>query len=156
VNARRSTPDQKGGSAETPAEHPWLRRGFEDPTSTLLGAAAGIDALVLGTAVGRLVFDNAYGLSGEFGPLGTQLPTAIGTSATYASGVALGLAAFASTRWLGGRSRVALLMVVAVAATAGWVLYPRRMEVSQFNEHVACTGGCARVRLHGAQVRRER
>lgn len=139
VNGRPPRRTPEGRSAGTPAELPWPRGGFDHSASTLLATAAGIGSLVLGTVVGRLVFDNAYGPFGSFGPLG-DLPRVIGTSTAYAFGATLGIAAFASTRWLARRSRVALLIFIAVMATAGWTLYPQRMEVSQFDERVACTG----------------
>lgn len=139
MEARRSKPGQEDQSAGDPRQHRPLRGGFSQPTATLFGAAAGIATLVLGTVVGQLVFENAYGPFGTFGPWG-ELPAIVGTLAAYGSGAALGLAVFVSTRWLGQRSRVAFLIFVSVAATVAWVVYPQRLQAPQINERFTCKG----------------
>jgi len=132
-------PAQEDQSAGLPSKHRPLRGGFSQPTATLLGVAAGTVTFLLGTVVGRLVFENAYGPFGSFGPLG-EFPAVTGTVAAYGGGAVLALAAFASTRWLGRRSRARLLIYVVAAATVGWVLYPQRVDAPQLSERVTCTG----------------
>lgn len=133
-------------SAGTPSQHPLSRRGgFGQWISTLLGAAAGIGVAAVGTTGARLLFDNAYGLLGYYGPLGEQLPKVIGRSATYACAAAAGLATAAMTRWLARRTRVAVLSSLVFASAAIWLLYPQQIDVHESfwpmpNERYSCTG----------------
>lgn len=99
---------------------------------------------VVGTAVGRLLLDNAYGPLGYYGLLG-DIPPVIGTSAAYSCGAAAGLATFASTWVVARRSRVALVASLALGAAAVWMLYPQQMDAResfwpQPNERFSCTG----------------
>ncbi|HSE72385.1 MAG TPA: hypothetical protein VLA97_16585 [Nocardioidaceae bacterium] len=113
------------------------RGGCTEPAAKRLGVAVGCVTLLPATSVAALLLHNLYG------PLGDS-PSA-GTAAALGSGACAGVAAVVGTRWLARRSRSLLVVVLAASAVAGWVLFPRQIDVTeswvpQPNERYSCTG----------------
>lgn len=121
---------------DAPDGRPWWG-GCTDGTATRLGLAAGVVTLAAVTRAASLVLLNLYGPWGDH-------PSA-GTFAALGCGLTAALAMLALTRGVARRSRALVVVVLVVAAIAGWVLMPRQVDVAeswvpQPNERYSCTG----------------
>lgn len=119
-----------------PNVRPWWG-GCTDTTATRLGLVAG------GVTLAAVTRAASLGLLNLYGPLGDH--PSVGTIAALGCGSAAALAMFALTRGVARRSRALLVVVLGVAAVAGWVLMPRQVDVSeswvpQPNQRYSCNG----------------
>ena len=124
------------GSGGPSADAAW-RTGWDRSIAKRLGVVAGCVTLAAVTRVSALLLDNLYG------PLGGS--ESAGTFAALGCAVVAAMAMFWVTRWMARRSRALLVVALAVATAAGWVLLPRQIDVTeswvpQPNERYSCTG----------------
>jgi hypothetical protein len=97
----------------------------------------GLVALLAVMLAAQLVLNNTYGPLADHESAGRWAPLGCGAAA--------GLLAVVVTVWVARRSAAAVLTLCAVAAAAGWVLFPQPIDVSESwvprpNERYACTG----------------
>ncbi len=111
--------------------------GLAEEAAAQLALIVGFVALLAVTFGAQLLLNNTYG------PLADH--ESAGKWAALGCGAVAGTVAVALTQWVARRSSTVVVALLALAAVAGWVLFPQAIDVSESwvprpNERYACTG----------------
>jgi hypothetical protein len=114
-----------------------LKGGFDRETAVWAGRVTGFVAVLAVASSSLLYFHNLHGPLGDHPSVGTLVGLACG-------GVA-GAGLSGVTSLVARHSRVLLVLLVGLLLTAGWVLLPRQIDVSESflphpNPRWSCTG----------------